>query len=66
MKKGAKRYDALLVPAGTNAIVFRASANLQKAKAIDAASLNIYDILNHKNLLLEKESIAVIEKHYQA
>jgi large subunit ribosomal protein L4 len=66
MKKGSKRYDALLVPAGTNAIVFRSSSNLPKAKAIDAASLNIYDILNHANLLLEKDSIAVIEKHYHA
>ena len=66
MKKGAKRYDALLVPAGANALVFRASSNLQKTKAIDATSLNIYDIVNHKNLLLEKDSIAVIEKHYQA
>ena len=65
MKKGAKRYDALLVPAGTNAIVFRSSSNLTKTKAIDAASLNIYDILNHANLLLEKESIEVIEKHYR-
>lgn len=65
MKKGAKRYDALLVPAEMNAIVFRASANLQKTKAIDAMSLNIYDILNHKNLLLEKESIGVIEKQYK-
>lgn len=66
MKKGSKRYDALLVPAGTSPIVFRASSNLQKAKAIDASSLNIYDIMNHANLLLEKESIAVIEKHYHA
>jgi len=66
MKKGTKRYDVLLVPAGTNAIVFRASSNLQKAKAIDATSLNIYDIVNHKNLLLEKDSVAAIEKHYQA
>jgi large subunit ribosomal protein L4 len=66
MKKGTKRYDVLLVPAGANAIVFRASSNLQKAKAIDATSLNVYDIVNHKNLLLEKDSIAAIEKHYQA
>jgi large subunit ribosomal protein L4 len=65
MKKGAKRYDALLVPAGMNAIISRSSSNLQKTKAVDAASLNIYDILNHANLVLEKESIAVIEKHYQ-
>ncbi|MGB7957683.1 MAG: 50S ribosomal protein L4 [Minisyncoccia bacterium] len=65
MKKGAKRYDALLVHAAANAMVSRSSSNLQKAKAIDAASLNIYDIMNHANLLLEKESIAVIEKHYK-
>lgn len=66
MKKGSKRYDALLVPAGAGATVIRSSSNLPKTKAIDAASLNIYDILNHRNLLLEKESIAVIEKHYHA
>ncbi len=65
MKKGSKRYDTLLVPAGTNAIISRSSSNLPKAKAVDAASLNIYDILNHRNLLLEKRSIAVIEKHYK-
>jgi large subunit ribosomal protein L4 len=64
MKKGAKRYDALLVPAGTNAIVARAASNLQKAKTVTAASLNVYDILNHANILLEQESVAVIEKHY--
>ena len=66
MKKGSKRYDVLLVPAGTNAIVLRSSSNLPKAKTVDAASLNIYDILNHANLLLEKESVAIIEKHYHA
>ncbi len=66
MKKGSKRYNALLVPAGTNAIVSRASANLPKAKTVTAASLNIYDILNHENILIEKESVAAIEKHYRA
>ena len=64
IKKDDKRYNALLVSAGTNAIVARSSSNLQKAKAITAASLNIYDILNHENVLIEKEGIAVIEKHY--
>jgi large subunit ribosomal protein L4 len=66
MKKGSKRYDVLLVPSGANAAVIRSSSNLPKAKAIDAASLNIYDILNHANLLLEEGSVAVIEKHYHA
>ena len=64
MKKTSKRYDALLVAPGTNANLFRASSNLQKAKAIDASSLNVYDILNHKNVLIDKEAVGVIEKHY--
>ena len=69
MKKGAKRYDVLLVAANAgaeNKNLFRASSNLQKAKALDAASLNVYDILNHKNLFLDKEAVATILKHYKA
>ncbi len=68
MKKTAKRYDALLVPAssvGGNANLFRASSNLQKAKALDATSLNVYDLLNHKNLLVDQAAIGVIERHYK-
>jgi large subunit ribosomal protein L4 len=66
MKKGAKKFDVLLVTLGENKGLFRASSNLQKAKAMDAMSLNIYDIMNHKNLFLDKEVVAVIDKHYQA
>jgi len=68
MKKNAKRYDVLLVAANENAAnknLFRASSNLQKAKALDAASLNIYDILNHKNLFMDKAAVAMIAKHYK-
>lgn len=68
MKKGAKRYDVLLVAAnqgGENKNLFRASSNLQKAKALDAGSLNIYEILNHKHLFLDKEAVATIAKHYK-
>jgi large subunit ribosomal protein L4 len=67
MDKRAKRYDVLLVAANAGAAnknLFRASSNLQKAKALDAASLNVYDIVNHKNLFLDKEAVATIAKHY--
>jgi ribosomal protein L4 len=67
MKKNAKRYDVLLVAtnaAAENKNLFRASSNLQKAKALDAASLNIYDILNHKNLFIDKAAVSTIAKHY--
>src|SRR5579864_1344910 len=53
MQKRSKKFDVLLVANGNESkSLFRASSNLQKAKAIDAASLNVYDILNHKNLFL--------------
>jgi large subunit ribosomal protein L4 len=65
MKKGAKRYDVLLVSDNTNKNLFRASANLQKALAIEANSLNVHDILNHKNLFMDRNVVAAIEKHYK-
>jgi large subunit ribosomal protein L4 len=65
MKKGAKRYDVLMVVAPENKNTFRAASNLQKAKVLDAGSLNVYDIVNHKNLFLDKESVGVIAKHYK-
>ncbi len=64
MPKGKKRYDVLLVANGENKNLFRASSNLQKAKAIDATSLNVYDILNHKNLFIDKAAVETIGKHY--
>ncbi len=66
MKKGAKRYDTLLVSGNDNKGLFRASSNLQKAKAINATSLNVYDILNHKNLLIDRSVVETIGKHYKA
>ena len=65
MKKGAKRYDVLLVSDSANKSLFRASTNLQKTKALGADSLNIYDILNHKNLFIDKEVVATIAGHYK-
>ncbi len=65
MRKNAKRYDVLLVDHAANKNLFRASANLEKTKAIDAASLNILDVMNHKNLFLDKAAIATIEKQYK-
>jgi len=66
MKKGSKRYDALLVSGHDNKNLFRASSNLMKAKTIDAASLNVVDILNHKNILVDKNVVEMIAKHYKA
>ncbi len=65
MGKDIKRFDVLLVANNANENLFRASANLTKTKAINADSLNIYDIMNHKNFFVEKGAVETIEKHYK-
>jgi large subunit ribosomal protein L4 len=64
-KKGEKRFDVLLVTGTGSKDLSRATGNLQKTQAIGADSLNIYDILNHKNLFIEKGAVETIEKHYK-
>ncbi|HUC02017.1 MAG TPA: 50S ribosomal protein L4 [Candidatus Paceibacterota bacterium] len=64
-KKGDKRFDVLLVADNANKNLFRATANLQKTKTLEAGSLNVYDIMNHKNLFIDKSVVETIEKHYK-
>ncbi len=65
IKKGAKRYDVLLVSDVANKNLFRAASNLMKTKAIAADSLNVFDILNYKNLFLDKDIVEKIASHYK-
>ena len=44
--------------------VTRSVRNLPGAKAINIASINVYDILNAKNLILTPEAVAKIEEVY--
>jgi large subunit ribosomal protein L4 len=64
-RKGDKRFDVLLISDNTNKNLFRATSNLQKTKAIEAGSLNVYDLLNHKNVFIDKGLVDTIEKHYK-
>jgi large subunit ribosomal protein L4 len=66
VKKGERKYDVLLVAHdGGKRGIFRASANIPKAMAVAATSLDLFEILNHKNIFVEKEAVAVIQKHYR-
>jgi large subunit ribosomal protein L4 len=65
MQKHAKRYDVLLIAEAGNKNLARASSNLEKTKALDAISLNVQDVLNHKSLFVEKDAVATIAKHYR-
>lgn len=51
----------LLVLGNANSNVYLSSRNLPKAKVVNAADLNTYDILNAENLILSESSVKVIE-----
>lgn len=51
------KKSTLLVAASDNKNVFRAAANLSKLKAIRPKDLNVYDVLNHKYILIEQKAL---------
>jgi large subunit ribosomal protein L4 len=59
-----KRWDVLFVPDRENKALGRAVANLPKTKVLDPGSLNVYDILNYKRILIDRSALPVIERHY--
>lgn len=59
------RSRTLLVSASIDKSVHRAVRNIEKVDAISSFSLNVYDLLRAKNIILEKESIKEMEKHYK-
>lgn len=63
--KSTKKYDALLVYGTETKNLSRATRNLPKAKVLDSNSLNVYDILNYKHLLIEEKAVETIANHYK-
>ncbi len=59
-----KKESALLVPFSENNIS-KAASNIKNAGAIRPQSLNVYDLLKYKNVILEKEAVIEIEKHFK-
>lgn len=60
----ATRFDALLIPKSGEKNLFRAGRNLDKAKVLAPVALNVYDLVNHKNLFLDTDALAVIERQH--
>lgn len=50
----------LLVPSAENKLIYRASANLPKVKALHPTSLNVEDILKYRHILLDEKAVAHI------
>ena len=59
-----KKFNVLLVPNVEEKKIYRASRNLQKAKAMSPEALNVEDVLNYKHILMDQLAVAVIAEHY--
>lgn len=53
--------STLLVSAPKSSLVTRAARNIPKVKAIQSNSINIYDLLAHKNILIDKNAVSEIK-----
>jgi large subunit ribosomal protein L4 len=62
----SKKLDLLMIPVAENKNIFRASRNLVKAKAIAPESLNIYDLMNYKNLFIDQSAIPALARYYSS
>ena len=60
------KQSFLIIPNAANKNVYQASRNLEKVKSLDPRSLNAYDLLRYKQILLEKDAVEEIDKHYHA
>lgn len=61
--EGQKRRTLLITSANPKDLVnvYKASRNIKNVEVLNADFLNVYEVLKHKNLLLMKEAIAVLE-----
>jgi len=59
-----KNAATLIALPDYNKKIFMAARNIKKTSIEDARNLNILDLLNHKYLLLTKDSIKTIEKTF--
>jgi large subunit ribosomal protein L4 len=54
--------DVLIVVPERNLILEKSVDNLPKVKVLAVEGLNVYDILNHQNLILAKDALPKIEE----
>lgn len=64
LKKKSKKQDVLLIPTLENKALFRAARNLVKTKVISPDSLNVYDLLNYKNIFIDQGAVPIIGRVY--
>ncbi len=64
LPKNHKKVDVLIVRNPEDTTVTRIGRNLVKAKIVSPVSLNVYDLLNYKNILVDQKALPVIAERY--
>jgi len=54
--------EALIVVPERNKVLEKSASNLPKVKVLAVEGLNVYDILNHENLIVAKDALTKIEE----
>ena len=54
--------EALIVVPERNKVLEKSASNLPKVKVLAVEGLNVYDILNHENLIVAKDALSKIEE----
>lgn len=60
----AKKVDVLIVRNPEDTTVTRIGRNLVKTKIVSPVSLNVYDLLNYKTILVDQNALATIAERY--
>ncbi len=58
------RSNALIIPTAENNIN-KTISNIKNVNSISPKSLNVYDLLKAKNIIIEKQTVSEIENHYK-
>jgi len=58
------KISALVVPKESEKNAYKATRNLAGIKILNPKSLNTYDLMKYKNILIDKEAVESINKHY--
>jgi large subunit ribosomal protein L4 len=59
-KNEQKNFSTLLLADKENKVLARASANLPKTQTTSADSINLYDLLSHKNVFIDKNILGAM------
>ena len=56
-----EKLSTLIVPTGTNRMIYRTSANIPSVKAMSPNSINIEDLLGHQRIVIEEKAVAELK-----